>query len=59
MSIGLHARIMRPGRVASLRKFLDYVSGFEEVWIAKRSDIATEFATRFAPDNAWNWPDAQ
>jgi len=59
MSIGLHARIMRPGRVASLRKFLDYVSGFDEVWIAKRSDIATEFATRFAPDNAWNWPVAE
>lgn len=56
MSIGLHARIMRPGRVASLIRFLDYVSGFDDVWIASRNDIATAFAERFAPSDAWNWP---
>jgi putative urate catabolism protein len=41
MSIGLHCRLAgRPGRAASLIRFLDYVAGFELVWIATRVDIA-------------------
>lgn len=41
MSIGLHCRIVgRPGRAASLARFLDYVCGHEDVWIARRIDIA-------------------
>jgi allantoinase len=56
MSIGLHARIMRPGRVASLYKFLDYIRQFEDVWIASRNDIAIHFAEQFAPPGTWNWP---
>lgn len=54
MSIGLHARIMRPGRVASLIRFLEYVNGFEGAWIAKRSEIAAHFARLFAPEDTWN-----
>ncbi|KAL1898441.1 hypothetical protein Sste5346_003344 [Sporothrix stenoceras] len=54
MSIGLHARIMRPGRVASIIRFLEYVSEKEGVWIAKRNDIAFHFSRLFAPDDAWN-----
>jgi peptidoglycan/xylan/chitin deacetylase (PgdA/CDA1 family) len=54
MSVGLHARIMRPGRVASLIRFLEYVAGFEDVWIAQRNDIAASFARQFAPDDTWN-----
>lgn len=54
MSIGLHARIMRPGRVASLIRFLGYVSKFAGAWVAKRSDIAAHFARLFAPENTWN-----
>jgi allantoinase len=56
MSIGLHARIMRPGRVAALRRFLEFLKRFDGVWIAKRNDIAIDFARRFAPEGAWNWP---
>lgn len=56
MSVGLHARIMRPGRVAALRRFLEYISDFDDVWIAQRNDIALDFARRFAPSGAWNWP---
>ena len=56
MSIGLHARIMRPGRVAAIRRFLNYVSRFDDVWIAERNEIAFDFARRFAPEGAWNWP---
>ncbi|CAK7224524.1 hypothetical protein SCUCBS95973_005546 [Sporothrix curviconia] len=54
MSIGLHARIMRPGRVASIIRFLEYVGQKEGVWIAKRNDIAFAFARQFAPPDAWN-----
>jgi len=41
MSVGLHCRLMgRPGRIQSLKKFLDYVLKFEDIWICKRIDIA-------------------
>ena len=41
MSIGLHCRIIgRPGRFASLVKFLDYIEQFEDVWVCRREDIA-------------------
>ena len=41
MSIGLHCRLAgRPGRAAGLMRFLDYVAGFDRVWIATRLDIA-------------------
>ena len=41
MSVGLHCRIIgRPGRIHSLRKFLNYVLGFKDIWICKRIDIA-------------------
>jgi len=41
MSVGLHCRLIgRPGRIQSLKKFLDYVLKFEDVWICKRIDIA-------------------
>jgi len=41
MSVGLHCRLIgRPGRIQSLKKFLDYVSKFNDVWICKRIDIA-------------------
>lgn len=41
MSIGLHCRLIgRPGRVQALTKFLDYIAGFNHVWVARRIDIA-------------------
>src|SRR6202046_2515177 len=41
LSIGLHARLCgRPGRIAALERFLDYVGGHERVWICRRIDIA-------------------
>jgi len=45
---------MRPGRVASIIRFIKYVQGFEGTWIAKRSDIAAHFAIKFATDDTWN-----
>ncbi|MCF6303002.1 MAG: allantoinase PuuE [Devosiaceae bacterium] len=44
MSIGLHCRLVgRPGRIAALKKFIDYVQSHENVWIAKRIDIANHW----------------
>jgi putative urate catabolism protein len=41
MSVGLHARLAgRPGRAAALGRFLDYIAGRDDVWIARRVDIA-------------------
>ena len=41
MSLGLHCRIVgRPGRAASLIRFLDYVLQHDAVWICRREDIA-------------------
>jgi allantoinase len=41
LSIGLHARLCgRPGRIAALERFLDYVCAREQVWICRRIDIA-------------------
>lgn len=41
LSIGLHCRLVgRPGRAAALAKFLDYASSIDDVWVARRIDIA-------------------
>ena len=46
MSIGLHMRIAgRPGRAASLARFLDYVQEHDKVWICRREDIARHWLT--------------
>ena len=49
MSVGLHCRIIgRPGRVQSLKKFLDYVLKFDDVWICKRIDIAKHWIKNYS-----------
>ena len=41
MSVGLHCRLAgRPGRIRALERFIDYVRGFDRVWICRRIDIA-------------------
>lgn len=46
LSIGLHCRLVgRPGRAHALARFLDYVAGHEQVWIARRIDIARHWKT--------------
>ncbi len=48
MSIGLHCRLIgRPGRIQSLKKFLDYVIKFNDVWICKRIDIAKHWIKNY------------
>ncbi|CAK1853739.1 allantoinase [Vibrio crassostreae] len=44
MSVGLHCRLIgRPGRIASLRRFLDYVKQHDSVWLCRRIDIANHW----------------
>ena len=44
MSVGLHCRLIgRPGRIQSLKKFLNYVSKFKDIWICKREEIANHW----------------
>lgn len=41
MSVGLHARLAgKPGRIAALARFIDYVQSHDRVWICRRLDIA-------------------
>ena len=48
MSVGLHCRLIgRPGRIQSLRKFLNYVLSFKDVWICKRIDIAKHWIKNY------------
>ncbi|MEY8881630.1 allantoinase PuuE [Donghicola sp. XS_ASV15] len=45
MSIGLHCRLIgRPGKMAGLKRFIDYIGGFEGVWTPTRLDIAEHWA---------------
>ncbi|KPU84150.1 polysaccharide deacetylase [Marinosulfonomonas sp. PRT-SC04] len=45
MSIGLHNRLIgRPGKLAGLKRFIDYIQGFENVWTPRRIDIARHWA---------------
>ena len=49
MSVGLHCRLIgRPGRIQSLKKFLNYVLKFEDVWICKRIDIAKHWIKNYS-----------
>ena len=44
MSIGLHCRIIgKPGRIQSLKKFLDYITNKDKVWVCKREEIANHW----------------
>ena len=44
-SIGLHCRLIgRPGKIAGLKRFLDYARGHADVWFPTRSQIAAHWA---------------
>ena len=48
MSVGLHCRLAgRPGRAAAVARFLEYVAGHADVWVARRIDIARHWRERF------------
>jgi peptidoglycan/xylan/chitin deacetylase (PgdA/CDA1 family) len=48
LSIGLHCRLAgKPGRVASLERFIDHVQRHDHVWICRRVDIARHWRATF------------
>ena len=58
MSIGMHCRLLgKPGRIASLQRFLDHVQAHQQVWICRRIDIARHWrATHpFDASTAFVW----
>ncbi|QOL82192.1 allantoinase PuuE [Pseudooceanicola spongiae] len=45
MSIGMHCRLLgRPGRIAALKKFIEYAQSKGDVWFPRRIDIADHWA---------------
>jgi putative urate catabolism protein len=53
MSIGLHCRLVgRPGRFASLKRFLDYVLKHDKAWVCRRIDIARHWHQRHPHQSA-------
>ena len=50
MSVGLHARLAgKPGRIAALGRFIDYVKSHDQVWICRRLDIAQHWIKHHSP----------
>jgi putative urate catabolism protein len=50
MSVGLHCRLVgRPGRAASLARFLDYIARFDRVWVPSRIEIARHWHREHPP----------
>ncbi|MBT4629387.1 MAG: allantoinase PuuE [Deltaproteobacteria bacterium] len=52
LSIGLHCRLTgRPGRTASLKKFIEHVNSHGDVWLCRRIDIARHWHKHHYPTN--------
>ena len=50
MSVGLHCRLAgRPGRLAALKRFIDYAASHDNVWFAKRIEIADHWRKTHPP----------
>lgn len=53
MNVGLHCRtIGRPGRALALARFLDYVASYDDVWVARRADVARHWYEHHPADGA-------
>lgn len=50
LNVGLHCRLVgRPGRVAALARFLDYVLSHDKVWLPRRIDVAWHWIAHHKP----------
>ena len=50
MSVGLHCRLAgRPGRAMALKRWIDHVRGYDDVWFASRLEIAEHWAAAHPP----------
>jgi putative urate catabolism protein len=53
MSVGMHARLLgRPGRIAGMKRFLDHIAAHDNVWVARRADIARHWRQTHPRDTA-------
>lgn len=53
MTIGLHCRLARPGRVAGVAEFLDFAKSYKkDVWICTREQIADFWIENHYPRGA-------
>ncbi len=49
MSVGIHPRLLgRPGRIRGLTRFLEHATARQQVWFARRIDIARHWLDRVA-----------
>ena len=52
MSVGLHCRLIgRPGKLAGLMKFIEYIQSHDHVWTPRRIDIAQHWAKKHPPQS--------
>lgn len=50
MNVGLHCRLVgRPGRLAALKRFIDYAKSHDKVWFARRIEIAEHWQKHHPP----------
>lgn len=48
MSIGMHARLVgRPGRIRAIKRFIEHITSHDNVWVARRIDIARHWQQQF------------
>jgi peptidoglycan/xylan/chitin deacetylase (PgdA/CDA1 family) len=53
MSVGLHPRFSgNPARADGLARFIEYAQGYDDVWFARRIDIARDFMARVPAEGA-------
>lgn len=57
MTVGLHCRLIgRPGRVQALRRFIEYAQSHDDVWFARRIDIAHHWQEHHPAPAEWARP---
>jgi peptidoglycan/xylan/chitin deacetylase (PgdA/CDA1 family) len=48
VTIALHSRLIgRPGRLAGLRQFIEYIASKPDVWVTTRADIAKHWREKY------------
>lgn len=53
LSVGLHCRLVgRPARMAALERFLDHIGSHDDVWVARRIEIAEHWRTVYPAPGA-------
>lgn len=53
MTVALHCRLARPGRVAGIAEFMDFAKGYgRDVWICTREEIADHWIEYHSPKGA-------